>query len=196
MIEILKLSFKCLMIFKFSAPYPCLLDDIEFCFHSRPIFRLLPSKMGTVKKKSKHCKKDGGQFRTSCVKEEEVLYEIQRSSCSNKFELIQKSRKGEGFALCSLRGSDFSVAHGGENDINRHKDSSKHKGYVDAAQQQRKLTDFGASSATANLGQKVMKAELIFSGFLVDHNLPLSTADHTTKIIRNMFPDSKIRNKR
>ena len=72
----------------------------------------------------------------------------------------------------------------------QNKDTSKHKGYVNAAQRQRKLTDLGASSATANLEQKVVKAELLFSGFLVKHNLPLSTADHAAKLFRNMFPDS------
>ena len=36
----------------------------------------------------------------------------------------------------------------------------KHKEHVDAAQRQRKLINFGASLATANLDQKVMKAEL------------------------------------
>ena len=56
-----------------------------------------------------------------------------------------------------------------------------------------KLTNFGASSVTANFDQKVMKAELLFSGFLVEHNLPLSIADHTAKkLFRKMFPDSKI----
>ena len=38
------------MIFKFYAPYPYLLDDIEFSFHLRSIFQILPSKTGTVKK--------------------------------------------------------------------------------------------------------------------------------------------------
>ena len=69
------------------------------------------------------------------------------------------------FALCTVCRSDFSVARGGENDINRHKDSPKHMGYVDAAQRQRKLTDFGASSVTANLDQKVVKANLLFFWF-------------------------------
>ena len=50
--------------------------------------------------------------------------------------------------------SDFSVAQGGENDINRYKDTSKHKVYVDTAQQERKLTDLGESSVTTNLDQK------------------------------------------
>ena len=102
---------------------------------------------------------------------------------------------GSDFALRTVCGSDFSVAHGERNDINRHKETSKHKGYVDAAQQQRRLTNFGASSATANLEQKVVKTEVFFSGFLVEYNLPLSTADYSAKLFRNMFPDSKVVNK-
>ena len=49
----------------------------------------------------------------------------------------------------SFRKPRFSVVHGGENDINRY--ISKHKVYVDAAQQEMKLTDLGASSATTNI---------------------------------------------
>ena len=72
-------------------------------------------------------------------------------------------------------GSNYSVSHGGENDIKRQKDNSKYKGFVDAAQQKRKLTNFGSSPATAN--QKLVKSELFFfSGFLVANNLPFRTA--------------------
>ena len=59
----------------------------------------------------------------------------------------------------------------------------------------KKLTDFGASSAAAHLDQKVVKAKLFFPGFLVEHELPLTTANHTAKLFRNMFPDSKIASK-
>ena len=59
----------------------------------------------------------------------------------------------------------------------------------------KKLIDFGASSATAILDQKVVKAKLLFSGFLFEHELSLTTADHAAKLFRNMFPDSKIVNK-
>ena len=41
-------------------------------------------------------------------------------SWCNKFKFIQKSRMGEGFALITVCGPDFSIVHGGENDINRH----------------------------------------------------------------------------
>ena len=59
----------------------------------------------------------------------------------------------------------------------------------------KKVTNFDARSTTANLDQKVVTAEVLFSGFLVKYNLPLSTADHAVKLFRNMFPDSKIMNK-
>ena len=100
------------MIFRFSAPYPNLRENIEFCFHLSQIFGLLPSKI--EKKKKKYFVKFNGSW-------------------CNKLNFIQKSAKGEGFTLCTVWGSDFSVVHGGENDINRYKDTSKHKVYVDAA---------------------------------------------------------------
>ena len=83
-------------------------------------------------------------------------------SWCNKFKFIQKATKGEGFAWCTLCESNFSVVHGGENDINRY--TSKHKVYVDAAQQEMKLTDLGASSATTNL-DSAWNAFFWFSGW-------------------------------
>ena len=45
------------------------------------------------------------------------------------------------------------------------------------------------------LNQEVVKAQLLFSSFLADHNLPLRTANHAAKLFRNKFRDSKIVNK-
>ena len=39
-----------------------------------------------------------------------------------------------------------------------------------------------------------MKAKLLFFGFLIEHNFPLSTPYHAAKLFRNIFPDSKIKN--
>ena len=112
----------------------------------------------------KKSKKDGRQFRASSIKEQKYCAKF-NNSCCNKFKFIQKSLRDECFTLCTVCGNDSSIALGGENDINRHKIISKHKGYVDAAQRQRKLINFGASSATTNLNQNVVKAEVLFSGF-------------------------------
>ena len=101
------------MYFGFSAPYPYFLGDIKFCFHLIPILWLLPSKIGSMKK-IKTFQKDWRQCRVSSVKEKEILCEIKW------FIFIQESWTGEGFALCTVCENDFSVAHGGEKNINRH----------------------------------------------------------------------------
>ena len=118
-----------------------------------------------------------------------------KDSWIEKFNFIRKSFKGDNFASCSDCRCDFSIGHGGENDITRHAATPKHKECVESLQKQRKLTDWGASSATSDLDQNVTKAELLFAGFLVEHNLPLATADHAGKLFTSMFPDSRIANK-
>ena len=40
-----------------------------------------------------------------------------------------------------------------------------------------------------------MKAELLFFGFICEHNLRIVTADHVGKLFRGMFLDSKIAKK-
>ena len=40
-----------------------------------------------------------------------------------------------------------------------------------------------------------MKAELLFTGFICDYDLLISTADHAGKLLKVMFPDSKIAKK-
>jgi hypothetical protein len=62
-------------------------------------------------------------------------------SWPDKFNFIRKSFKGENFASYTVCRSDFSVGHGGENDITRHAASPKHKECVNSLQKQRKLTD-------------------------------------------------------
>ena len=37
-----------------------------------------------------------------------------------------------------------------------------------------------------------MKVELLFTGFICEHNVPISTADHARKLRKAMFPDLKI----
>ena len=38
----------------------------------------------------------------------------------------------------------------------------------------------------------VINAECLFTGFIVEHNLPVNASDHTGQLFRQMFPDSKI----
>ena len=125
------------MIFRLSAPYPHLLDNDEFCLHLSPIFFYNYQVKSVLWKKIK------------TVKETKIVKF--KGLCCNKFNFIQKSQKGGGFALCAVCGSDFIFEHEVENNSNRHKDTWKHKRYVDAAQQQESITSSGASSAAEQL---------------------------------------------
>ena len=180
------------MTFRFSAPYPYLLDKMQLCFYLSPISVLLTSKICAVKIQNIGKKMMTENSEQASSKKEKSVKTSATRAVRNSNSFRNPGKKDIGFVLCTVCVSDFSVAHGGEKDINRQKDTLKHNGYVDAAQQQRKLANFGASSTTAHLDQKVVKAELLFTCFLVEHNFPLSTADHAGKLFKYMFPDFKI----
>ncbi|XP_033105097.1 uncharacterized protein LOC117107512, partial [Anneissia japonica] len=54
---------------------------------------------------------------------------------------------------------------------------------------------FGSRDVTTPLDQQVLKAEVLFTSLLVEHNLPFAVAQHATKIFEQMFPDSNIAKK-
>lgn len=39
---------------------------------------------------------------------------------------------------------------------------------------------------------QVIRSEVLFTGFLVEHNLPMSVADHAGPLFKQMFPDSAV----
>ena len=102
-------------------------------------------------------------------------------SWSQKINSFQNLEKDKNYALCIVCG---------ENDISKH--NSKHKQFFDSTQNQKKITDWSASTATASSDQKVTKSELFFAGFLVEHNLPIATANHACKLFCAIFPDLKL----
>ena len=110
---------------------------------------------------------------------------------------IARSAKGESFAYCSLCRSDFSVLHGGLNDIKHHIQGTVHKKRLKDVEQSAQISDFwgessvGQSSCSAHTS-KVTAAELAMVQFIAMHNLPFLAADHLTNLFPKMFPDSKI----
>ncbi len=105
---------------------------------------------------------------------------------------IIASSKGDQYAHCKLCKSDFSVAHGGFNDITRHARGPTH--------QQRFKDSNSTKSIAGMLGQpselshirKVTTAEVIMSNFIAMHNISFLTANHLSSLFATMFPDSKI----
>ncbi|KAJ8389034.1 hypothetical protein AAFF_G00124310 [Aldrovandia affinis] len=49
-----------------------------------------------------------------------------------------------------------------------------------------------SSGAARTKDEDVTRAELCFTGFTVEHNLPIAASDHAGPLFRKMFPDSKI----
>ena len=54
-----------------------------------------------------------------------------------------------------------------------------------------KITDCFVSERD-NSALKVIGAEVKFTGFLLEHNLPIAASDHAGPLFWSMFPDSKI----
>ena len=50
---------------------------------------------------------------------------------SDKHSFIKQSRKGDTFTFCEFCRSDFSVGHGGKNDVKKHIATPKHREYCD-----------------------------------------------------------------
>ena len=109
-------------------------------------------------------------------------------------ELVRSGR-GTGYVRCTLCCCDVNINHGGRDDCRRHVISEKHKDYKKQQTEHSSITSlFGKSKAQqdATASMNTIRAECLFVDFLVEHNLPIATADHANKIFPQMFPDSKI----
>ena len=110
---------------------------------------------------------------------------------ATKYNSIKKSHNGKRFAFCTMCGNDF----GKRNDIKRQLETLKHKTNAASFRSSCSLTDWVKSTATNKLDEKVSQAELLFSGFIAEHNFSIATADRAGSLFREMFPNSKITTK-
>ena len=84
------------------------------------------------------------------------------------------------------------MSHGGRHDIQKHFETSKHKLAVKARKGAQSLTSHWHSATASAEGDRTIAAEVLFTGFLLEHNLPIAAADAAGKLFPKMFPDSKI----
>lgn len=54
------------------------------------------------------------------------------------------------------------------------------------------MTSFTSSGISSLIDEKVIRVELLFSGFIYEHNLLVAATDYVEKLFKVMFPDSKI----
>ena len=113
-----------------------------------------------------------------------------REEYSKTWPFIKKSSVGEHYVKCELCRTDFSIKHSGKYDISTHMSSTKHAKHVQPGQGMVKLDSF--ISAVTSLKSSVIESECLMMKFIIEHNLPVSRADHMTDLVRRMFPDSSI----
>ena len=101
------------------------------------------------------------------------------------------SRRGPTYAHCKLCDTDFAIAGGGVHEVKRHMETKKHK--ENAKGMENQLTLQSALSRSRNsLEDDITAAELYFTTFISEHNIPFLAADHFTKLCKVMFPESKV----
>ena len=119
-----------------------------------------------------------------------------QKSWKAEFSCIKRSSRGESHVMCTYCNEHNSIGHGGKNDVKRHVERPKHIENARLAGDsgvQARLTDLRWSASSSHSFQDlVTKAEVFFSQFIAEHNLPFSVGDHLTKLVKKAFPDSKI----
>lgn len=111
---------------------------------------------------------------------------------SKMWPCIQPVRQYPDKAFCAVCSSSFSIVHQGKRDVERHIKGSEHKrlsGIVNSCQT---LTKFLPDRKSQD---KVINAEVLFTGYILEHNLPFESAAHAGPLFRKMFPDSDIARK-
>ena len=107
---------------------------------------------------------------------------------------------GDNNARCTACGVNFSVRHGGANDVIKHF-STKNRWQAASAKSSSSTlarSGFGQSDVAMSARKKdeqqlqVQRAEALFVQFVAEHNLSFRTGDHFSKLVKSMFPDSEI----
>ena len=83
---------------------------------------------------------------------------------------------------------DFSVSHGGKNDVTSHVSSKHHKEAATSASSSQSILSFFQPRKQ----DKVTEAEARWALFTAKHNLSFLASDHATRLFKAMFPDSEI----
>ena len=82
------------------------------------------------------------------------------------------------------------MKYGGRNDVLRHFGSDKHKS-IAAAQSSTKPGGLGAYFARTT-DDDVIKAERLYTGYIIEHNLPVSASDHADTCFSECFLTAKL----
>lgn len=98
-------------------------------------------------------------------------------------------------AHCTLCQKEFTISHGGKNDLNRHQDRTEHKKKEESARSTTSLKLFLKNDQLTSIEEKVMAAEITKTFHNVKHNLSFNSLDCESKLDRVLYADSKVAEK-
>jgi hypothetical protein len=101
---------------------------------------------------------------------------------------IKHPVRDEHKARCTVCHCDFSVSHGGIDDVKKHGETDKHLSNNSQMAGTSTIRNFLPSVNDLD----IVRAETLMAEFIVEHNLPFAVADHASRLVKKMFPDSKI----
>src|SRR5215813_14559104 len=116
-------------------------------------------------------------------------FQTYKSSYASEFPCIEKSKLSEN-AFCTKCSVNFSLGHAGKGDISKHLSTQKHKKNVSGHRENSKINTFFDSNVN-----NVIRAECLFTAFIVEHNLPINCADHIGPLLKKMFPGNALQKK-
>lgn len=91
--------------------------------------------------------------------------------------------------FCVPCNKQIRCSHQGLKDIKDHCSRGTHKAKVVETNKSHTILQF---FTTPNTSRDAIKAEVMVTNFLIQHNLPIATSAHLGPLFRNVFPDSKI----
>ncbi|XP_070408565.1 uncharacterized protein [Nothobranchius furzeri] len=111
----------------------------------------------------------------------------------SEFTFLKKSRMGHSHAFCKICSCDFSVSHGGRNDVSQHEKSTKHKRWLEAQKHAQTMSAFVTRNTTE--ADQVINAEVKMAMLCAKNNVSFTFCDDFNKCVAEMFPDSAIARK-
>ena len=88
---------------------------------------------------------------------------------------------------CLPCGKNLTCHHQGLKDVEDHCKTETHRKNNASWKKQPKLSF--CKSSDSNFEKKVLNAEVMVKNFIVQHNLPIATADHLGHLFKKIFPD-------
>ena len=98
---------------------------------------------------------------------------------ATEWPVLKPSKVSTNHVYCSACCTDFSIAHGGRDDCRRHVATKRHQDYARMMSKSTRIDKFFQSTSSGDQG--IIQAETLFTHFLIEHNIPLSAADHASK---------------